>query len=217
MSDPKHAGVCYFCGESNQNALEIHHLVPQRFGGSDEAENTVLLCGACHDKIERLYNDQFYERLDAAVDDVSFSGPDYASGHSIQAEQSLDRLIPPRSEHIRVERIGGLDEPSRNYHSQATRQINMNRNGNTPIEENASEISEQERGTQPIGDRYKIVDYPDHYRLHCSYCHTVFSQNQHSDMARHLRIRHGIDDPYEVRDSQFSTVHDTDLLGDLYE
>lgn len=34
-------------------------------------------------------------------------------------------------------------------------------------------------------------------RIHCSYCHTVFTGHEHADAARHLRMHHGISEVYE--------------------
>jgi hypothetical protein len=51
--------------------------------------------------------------------------------------------------------------------------------------------------------RETVPEYPARYRIHCAYCHTVFSQNEHSDMARHLRVRHGVENPYGRQDTAF--------------
>lgn len=50
---------CYFCGCGPP--LREHHIIPQRFGGPDTAENIVELCDLCHKRIERLYDKSFYE------------------------------------------------------------------------------------------------------------------------------------------------------------
>ncbi|WP_256394092.1 HNH endonuclease [Natronoarchaeum rubrum] len=52
---------CYFCGE--QEALDQHHIVPKRHGGSDRDKNLVTVCPTCHRKLEMLYDDQFYADL----------------------------------------------------------------------------------------------------------------------------------------------------------
>jgi hypothetical protein len=53
---------CFFCGEDG--ALDQHHIVPKRHGGSDKEDNLVTLCPTCHAKIEReLYNRDFYEKI----------------------------------------------------------------------------------------------------------------------------------------------------------
>lgn len=52
---------CYFCGSTVD--IEEHHIVPQRFDGSDKASNTVDLCHDCHWKLERLYNKEFWEAI----------------------------------------------------------------------------------------------------------------------------------------------------------
>jgi 5-methylcytosine-specific restriction endonuclease McrA len=41
--------TCDDCG-TKPRKLEIHHIVPQRYGGSDERVNAVGLCPNCHDK-----------------------------------------------------------------------------------------------------------------------------------------------------------------------
>lgn len=56
---------CYFCGSAED--IEEHHILPQRFEGSDADTNTVDLCHDCHWKLERLYNSDFWEAL--GVDD----------------------------------------------------------------------------------------------------------------------------------------------------
>lgn len=56
---------CYLC--ENEPAEEEHHILPQRFNGSDAETNTVDLCHDCHWKLERLYNKDFYNAL--GIDD----------------------------------------------------------------------------------------------------------------------------------------------------
>jgi len=52
---------CYFCPKRTD--IEVHHIVPQRFNGTDKRENLVALCDRCHEKIEVLYDARFYETL----------------------------------------------------------------------------------------------------------------------------------------------------------
>lgn len=55
------AEYCYFCEFPDD--LEVHHIVPQRLGGTDAPDNIVTVCHECHWKLERLYNKDFYETL----------------------------------------------------------------------------------------------------------------------------------------------------------
>jgi len=55
---------CYFCNEDNVDMLEEHHVVPRRFGGSDDDENLVTVCASCHNGLESLYDSRFYDELD---------------------------------------------------------------------------------------------------------------------------------------------------------
>jgi len=69
---------CYFCHDNHTELLETHHIVPSRYGGSDDAENLVDVCPNCHQKLERLYGNRFYEKLgievpDAEVDEQEFT------------------------------------------------------------------------------------------------------------------------------------------------
>lgn len=50
----------------------------------------------------------------------------------------------------------------------------------------------------------------DFQRLHCGYCHTVYSGNEHADLASHLRIKHRVEDPYldrrDLKDENYSLL-----------
>lgn len=52
---------CYFCPKRTD--IEVHHIVPRRFNGTNERENLVAVCDRCHKKLERLYDSRFYESL----------------------------------------------------------------------------------------------------------------------------------------------------------
>lgn len=53
--------LCYFCG--SEGPIETHHIVPRRHDGSDDEENLVDLCPTCHERLEALYNVDFYDSL----------------------------------------------------------------------------------------------------------------------------------------------------------
>jgi len=201
MSD-RHEETCYFCPESNSAAIEEHHLVPQRFNGSDEPENTVKLCGSCHDKIEELYDDGFYERLGVAVDGIENARAEHSTGEKVDPADSIDRQIPPHSAHVRFELVP-TDGFARRYRRKTAR-TTSDSGSSGPIQKKASNLTETEHGSPTMG--MMEVDYPEGYRMHCGYCHKVYSQHEHSDMARHLRVRHGIENPYEVQDTTFQNT-----------
>lgn len=190
---------CYFCDVTNPAAVEEHHLVPRRYNGTDLEENLVDLCGSCHNKIEELYDDGFYERLGVAVDQVKNDGIGHESGEAVDPTQSIDRKIPPESEHVRVESLTeGSEKDAKSAHTHQSKGLNPH---DRPTKA-ADELTDMERGSN---SGVFNIEFPESYRLHCGYCHTVFGQQNHSDMARHLRVRHGIENPYEVRDSTFRT------------
>lgn len=207
MTDTNDYQGCFLCSETNPHAVEGHHLVPQRFNGTDQPENMVDLCGSCHNKIEQLYDDQFYERLGVAVDEIDNERVDYSGGRTVDAEQSLDRMVPPTSPHMRIEKLRffrNIDSPSRKYNPAKSHWV--------------SNPEEFYKGgpTNDTRTGKRIEQFPDNYRMHCSYCHTVFTEHEHSDLARHLRVRHGIENPYEPRDSTFTNPPEDGLLEDMY-
>lgn len=146
---------CFICGEDSQERLQTHHIVPRRYGGSDNPENLVTLCAGCHQAIEHLYDDAFYHRLkikssDFPIDDLEFDGL------SVDEKQSPDRRLDPRNAHVTMTQSDGF-----------------------PIVESANS--------------------PDEYdEIHCGYCSTKFESHQHAQAARHLRVKHRIDDPYKL-------------------
>ena len=51
-------GSCTACGEGtigptsrHGNPLEVHHIVPRNYGGTDTIDNALLVCKNCHTKI----------------------------------------------------------------------------------------------------------------------------------------------------------------------
>lgn len=57
---------CAVCGIIPRK-LEIHHIVPRKFEGSDNPENAVGLCPNCHDVWDSLFDEGiFYPGIKAA-------------------------------------------------------------------------------------------------------------------------------------------------------
>jgi len=294
MTHHKSHSECYFCPEQNPDALEEHHLVPQRFNGSDEPENTVLLCGSCHDKIEELYDDTFYERLGIAVEEAKQDKlSETTSGVAIDASQSQDRALPANSPHVTIEsgwvetvyitdiENGGVDdhlqqlvegekekilkeyrqreseqEPLGNYfddqpawvlddghepvsfhyaHAQEAKYPllkvknphkdrydrearHADDDATSKIEFGKSSVQKQSGNTNPETPTPLDVEkeLPTFHRIHCGYCHTAFSRHQHADAAQHLRMRHGVENPYETIDTAFANPDEgNSFLGKL--
>lgn len=102
MSEPDLTNQCEICGNDNPKTFEEHHVVPQRYGGSDRSENIVNLCSNCHAAVERIWDDDFYRRLEQAKDglDVNAVESDDA-GYVIEGATTPDRKIPAESPHVR--------------------------------------------------------------------------------------------------------------------
>lgn len=57
---------CLFCGTVDD--IEKHHIVPRKFGGTDDNENLIRVCSECNKKIEQTWNRRFYEKIGARAD-----------------------------------------------------------------------------------------------------------------------------------------------------
>lgn len=57
---------CYFCG--SEGPIETHHIVPRRHDGDDHESNLVDVCANCHQRLEALYDQRFFDKIaDAAT------------------------------------------------------------------------------------------------------------------------------------------------------
>lgn len=57
---------CAFCGETDD--LETHHIIPRKFGGTDDDVNLLRVCGHCHKVLERTYDYRFYQGIGVMAD-----------------------------------------------------------------------------------------------------------------------------------------------------
>lgn len=68
MPNPKHVRIeqatlrkqilklvnkCEICGDSTKEILQVHHIVPVKQGGTNNADNLIVLCPNCHYKAHR--------------------------------------------------------------------------------------------------------------------------------------------------------------------
>lgn len=42
---------CFFCGESNENLLDAHRIIPGKDGGKYVTSNMLCICSNCHRKV----------------------------------------------------------------------------------------------------------------------------------------------------------------------
>lgn len=220
---------CFICGYDNPHGLEQHHLVPRRYGGSDQPENLVQLCASCHAAIEKLYDDEFYQRLGVSSHEPEGSPLEMdIDGTAVSPEESFDRELTdsPREDglkpnsHIRIEGFTITIPLSEFWNSTVEDIVSKRPQYGDYLKERLKELEETIADSFKDGtDGYTVPPeskretptisiYPDKFsepthrmtRLHCGYCHTVFSEDEHSNLARHLRIIHGVEDPYQMED-----------------
>jgi len=55
---------CFICGEGNPNVFNRHHIIRRSQGGADSDENLVTLCASCHEAVEKIYDDEFWSRVE---------------------------------------------------------------------------------------------------------------------------------------------------------
>ena len=48
--------VGYFYNNKRPGSLIEHHIIPRKYGGTDDKENIIYLCTTCHADIHALYN-----------------------------------------------------------------------------------------------------------------------------------------------------------------
>jgi hypothetical protein len=86
---------CQICGDVRPRSIEEHHILPRRFGGSDEDENLVALCASCHRAVESIYNKDFWISVGLRPSDGSNTVDEF-----IERRLSLDRShgVTPKSE-----------------------------------------------------------------------------------------------------------------------
>jgi hypothetical protein len=85
--DKVNTSRCFFCPKRTD--IEVHHILPRRFNGSDARENLVAVCDACHEKLELLYDKSFYSAL--GIDDAD--GERYAHFPCIRCETQATTKI----------------------------------------------------------------------------------------------------------------------------
>jgi len=233
------ARECFICGENRPNSIETHHIVPRRYGGTDSPENLVDLCSSCHAAIEKLYTDDFYERLSIEKRSSNSDTDIYISGTTIPPSQTKDRDFPRSPVHVEVENFGyRLTVPQFYLHpvddlipdalpesdvlinklEEIDLEIIKERDESKYKGGLVSVFPEDPRTTPPVEivretdtqGNVRIDDSPVmtgwFSRLHCGYCHTVYSQHEKADLAAHLRIKHRVEEPYrsEAEDKDMS-------------
>lgn len=97
--------TCYFCG--SEGPIESHHIVPRRHDGPDEDWNLVDLCPTCHQRLERLYNDNVWEVVDVNREEQTTPTKTYTVDEGVEAVeliatelQNVDEMLYPTGEDI---------------------------------------------------------------------------------------------------------------------
>lgn len=223
------ARECFICGEHRPNSVETHHIVPRRYGGTDSPENLVDLCSNCHAAIEKLYTDDFYERLGVEEGSSNTSTGVDISGTTIPPNQTEDRDFPQYPVHVEREKFGYRITVPQFYLHPAEDLIPDSLPESDVLIDKLEEVDfetirqrdepkfkgglisvfpEDVRTTPPVEivretDTQGYVRTDNNLvltgwfnRVHCGYCHTVYSQDEQADLAAHLRIKHRVENPY---------------------
>jgi 5-methylcytosine-specific restriction endonuclease McrA len=186
------SGKCGVCGLANPETLETHHVVPRRYGGTDAPENLVDLCGSCHNAVERIYGERFYERLKNVLGDEPPASIDEL-GHEPDVTTSPDRELPEHPQHANYtdSRIQLVIEEGWATEKEIARYL---LGEEWPlIEEHGEDYGEEALETLR-GEHWKRTTIS---CVHCGYCSRVFLPWEHHKCVKHLRLSHRISKPYE--------------------
>lgn len=237
---------CFICGNHRPNSLEEHHIVPQRYNGSDEPENIARLCSSCHAAIEKLYDDSFYERLGVSAVEHSDEGELDIDGVKLEPHETKDREFPRAPVHVsredfcinitisqfilhptedlipdhypesdvlikRLEKntekiidfyknskinLGGYKIGPDNSRLTPLVQIVSSKDRYEPTEGLTPTTTDQRQRDHTVDINTHPTMSNEFQRLHCGYCHSVYSEYEKADLAAHLRIKHRVEDPY---------------------
>jgi|GEM_PF-2251550 len=110
--------TCYFCG--SEGPIERHHIVPRRYDGPDEESNLVDLCPTCHERLERLYDDETWGLVEAdASDDHSLDrdvGTQLVGVITTHIQDVEEQVYPTREEIETGLQINGARDDQLRYH-----------------------------------------------------------------------------------------------------
>ena len=92
---------CYFCNKKKKKddaqkekpkRIEVHHMVPRSWGGTNNPGNLICLCQSCHQKVHSKNNNNKYfkELLDKALQESTFKDSTYMN---IVRWELLNRLV----------------------------------------------------------------------------------------------------------------------------
>jgi hypothetical protein len=81
---------CQICGEHRPLAIEEHHVLPRRFGGSDKEDNLIEVCSSCHSALESIYNKSFWSSVGLRPSSDQDTVEEF-----VQRHLDLDELHPP--------------------------------------------------------------------------------------------------------------------------
>lgn len=185
------ADNCRICGHTQSSDLETHHVVPQRYGGSDAPENLVTLCGSCHNALENIYDDRFYARLGIAAGRPAPSATEDELGHQMPEVSSPDRQFPEHPLHVsqntlHVETI--LANEWASAEQLAKYAVPYSEHPEFDLEEAADDIA----ATDEEGEM-RLREVP---VLHCGYCDRFFFEWEQNKCRTHLRVAHRISHPF---------------------
>lgn len=94
---------CVVCGEKDRDMLHSHHVMFESWGGKDDIENRVVLCGNHHVKVHRIFsrlwplfhmafmsNPILFRRDSVEVDEDAVTGPHISSDNDIRRQAAVN-------------------------------------------------------------------------------------------------------------------------------
>jgi len=84
--------TCQICGAQRPRSMETHHIIPRRYGGSDDDPNLVTLCSSCHTAVESIYSDDRWQQVGLTKESTDGDDDDTPSIDDVGSQPLFDLI-----------------------------------------------------------------------------------------------------------------------------
>jgi hypothetical protein len=72
--------------------METHHIIPRRYGGSDDDPNLVTLCSSCHTAVESIYSNDRWQQVGLTKESTDGDDDDTPSIDDVGSQPLFDLI-----------------------------------------------------------------------------------------------------------------------------
>jgi len=84
--------TCQICGAQRPRSMETHHIIPRRYGGSDDDPNLVTLCSSCHTAVESIYSNDRWRQAGLTKESADGDDDDAPSIDDVGSQPLFDLI-----------------------------------------------------------------------------------------------------------------------------